>query len=68
MRQWTKTGVATAGVCALMVLSAGPAFADGTYHSSHYDLNPVGGAPLRTGSFRTSTRTGQMSMPTSNTS
>ena len=44
MRQWTKAGVATAGVCALMAFSAGPAFADGTYHSSHYDLNAVGGS------------------------
>ena len=48
MRQW-KTGVATAGACALMAFSAGPAFADGTYHSSHYDLNAVGGARLRSG-------------------
>ena len=49
MRQWTKAGVATAGVCALMAFSAGPAFADATYHSSHYDLNGVGGARLRSG-------------------
>ena len=49
MRQWTKAGVATAGVCALMAFSAGPALADATYHSSHYDLNGVGGARLRSG-------------------
>jgi len=33
----------------MMVLNAGPAFADGVYHSSHYDLNAVGAAPLRSG-------------------
>jgi hypothetical protein len=49
MRRWIKTGVATAGVCALVTLSGGPASADGTYHSSHYDLNAVGAAPLRSG-------------------
>ena len=49
MRRLTKTGVAAAGVCALMVLSAGPSFADGVYHSSHYGLSAVGGAPLRSG-------------------
>ena len=49
MTRWTKTGVATAGLCAMMVLNAGPAFADAVYHSSHYDLNAVGAAPLRSG-------------------
>ena len=49
MRRLTKTGVAAAGVCAMTVLSAGPSFADGVYHSSHYDLSAVGGVPLRSG-------------------
>jgi hypothetical protein len=30
--------------CRQMVLSAGPALADGVYHSSHYGLSAVGGA------------------------
>ncbi len=30
-------------------LGAAPALADGTYHSSHYALTPVGAAPLRSG-------------------
>lgn len=32
-----------------MILGAVPAFADGVYHSSHYDLNAVDAVPLRSG-------------------
>jgi hypothetical protein len=49
MRRMTKAGVGTGAVCAMMVLSAGPALADGVYHSSHYGLSAVGAAPLRSG-------------------
>jgi hypothetical protein len=44
-----KTGVAAGALCAVMVLCAGPAFADGVYHAAHYDLTAVGAAPLRSG-------------------
>jgi len=33
----------------MTVLSAGPALADGVYHSTHNDLRAVGAAPLRSG-------------------
>lgn len=49
MRRWTMTGVASAALCAIMVVSTGPAFADSVYHSSHYNLTAVNAAPLRSG-------------------
>jgi hypothetical protein len=49
MGRWTKVGVTIAAWCAVTVLYAGPASADGVYRSSHIALNPVGGASLRNG-------------------
>jgi len=49
MGRWTKVGVTIAALCAVTILYAGPASADGVYRSSHIALNPVGGASLRNG-------------------
>jgi hypothetical protein len=49
MRRWTKVGLTTAALCAIIGFNAGTASADSVYHSSHVGLNAVNGAPLRSG-------------------
>jgi hypothetical protein len=49
MRRWTKLGLTTVALFAITVLNVATASADSVYHSSHIQLNAVGGAPLRSG-------------------
>jgi hypothetical protein len=41
--------VSLVGVAMVVAMSVGVAWADGTYHSSHYALEPIAGAQLRSG-------------------
>jgi hypothetical protein len=41
--------VSVVGFAVVAAMSVGVAHADGTYHSGHYALAPVSGAPLRSG-------------------
>jgi hypothetical protein len=58
----------TAMIVGAPVVLAGPAVADGVYHSSHYNLTAVNAAPLRSGFVENTTRTGQPFTPMSSTS
>jgi len=50
-RRWTAVAATAVAVvvAAMTALTAGPAAADGTFHTAMYPLTPVGGAPLRSG-------------------